>query len=329
VTAVAETEPVNADSERDAADDPALWYNYSDPEKSLIIGSDKTNGVDVFNLDGKRLSTNMAGRVNNVDLRYNFTLQGDTFDLVGGSNRTTKTLDFWRMNSSKGELTNLASIPTELPDVYGFCMYKSPVTGSFYAFINSKTGKVEQWRISEMDSSFHAVKVRELQLASQVEGMVADDSLAQLYVGVEGEGIYRFGAEETDSAEGQFVKKSGEANPNIEYDVEGLAIYYLNESEGYLVASSQGNYSYAVFQRDGENEYIGSFEIVDGAVDGVEETDGLELFHLPLGENYPAGILICQDGYNYEGDSKHAQNFKMISWKDIAGLFSPPLKSKD
>ncbi len=52
VTAVVETEAV--DSFGDAADDPAILVNPEEPEKSLVLGSDKTvgGGIYAYELDG-------------------------------------------------------------------------------------------------------------------------------------------------------------------------------------------------------------------------------------------------------------------------------------
>jgi 3-phytase len=83
--------------------------------------------------------------------------------------------------------------------------------------------------------------------------MVADDALGTLFVGVEDEGFYRFDALPTGSSRGTLLEASTAENPAIAYDVEGLALYAPNDSTGYLVASSQGNNSYAVFERTGKH----------------------------------------------------------------------------
>src|SRR5690606_39134089 len=50
----------------DAADDPAIWVHPDDPEKSLVIGTDKKLGLYVFDLEGRTLQTVPDGRMNNV-----------------------------------------------------------------------------------------------------------------------------------------------------------------------------------------------------------------------------------------------------------------------
>lgn len=321
-----QTETADAGIEDDAADDPAIWYNHKDPSKSLILGSDKKKGLDVFTLNGKRLHNYPVGRINNVDVRQGMPWDSITIDIAGGSNRTHNGMNFWRINGDNLSLSSIGILPTQLPDVYGFCMYHSPNTGSFYAFVNSKTGKIEQWKLSNSGDSIRGNLVRTLQLKGQVEGMVADDSLATLFVGVEQEGVYRFGADENDNPEGKLLAATTVANKNLLHDLEGLALYYGPGDQGYLLLSSQGNNSYAVFERSGDNVYIGSFEVVDGICDGSQETDGIDVFSWPLGDTYPSGLFICQDGFNYEGDVKVAQNFKMVHWADIAKAFNPPLQ---
>lgn len=328
VSAAAQTEPVSANVSDDAADDPAIWYNETNPANSLILGSNKKLGLDVFTLDGTRLMTDTVGRINNVDVRNGFSFNGEDIALAGGSNRDNVGMDFWRIHTDSLTLEYLTpnSIASGLPDVYGFCLYKSPTDGSVYAFVNSKTGKVEQWLLGSQNDSLTATLVRELQLPSQVEGMVADDQLANLFVGVENEGIYHFGAEPNDPVQGTYLERSGEDNSAIQYDVEGLTLYYLNDAEGYLLASSQGNNTYAVFERSGNFNYLGNFEVVDGAIDGTQETDGIDVSSHALGDLYPMGVFVVQDGENLESGSAQAQNFKMIRWEHIAQSFEPALK---
>ena len=101
-----------------------------------------------------------------------------------------------------------------------------------------------------------------------------------------------------------------------------MAIYAPSDSTGYLIASSQGNYSYAVYRRFG-NEYLTSFRIIDGAnIDGVEETDGLEVTPIALNPSFPKGILVVQDGFNYDEGKYRPQNFKIIDWQAIEEIIA-------
>src|SRR6056300_211779 len=54
IIAIAETEPVTTSG--DAADDPAIVINYSKPQQSIILGTDKRAGVYAYDLSGKKIS---------------------------------------------------------------------------------------------------------------------------------------------------------------------------------------------------------------------------------------------------------------------------------
>ncbi len=328
VVADLETTPVPAVAGEDAADDPAIWVHPTDINKSKIIGTNKKNGLAVYNLDGEEVFYYSVGKINNIDNRYNFPLNTDSIDILVGTNRSSNTLLIQKINKEDGSLEDISArlIVSEVDDVYGICMYKSQKTSNYYVFLNGKNGVIEQYLlIATPENKIDVELVRKLKVESQPEGMVADDENGILYVGEEDKGIWKFHAEPEDSIQGTLIANSGSENEFIEYDIEGLAIYYAEGGQGYLIASSQGNFSYAIFSRAGDNDYITSFRIADGEVDGVEETDGLDVINLALGDKFPNGLLVVQDGFNYEGDSLQNQNFKLVSWDKIASLTEPNL----
>jgi 3-phytase len=323
VTARFETSPVNQKKNEDEADDPAILIHPENPGKSIIFVTDKKGGLASYNLDGEELHNFHTGNMNNCNLRYNIKLNGDSIDVLGASNRTRHSLSLYRIREN-GMLDSIHSriITSQMQDeVYGLCMYKSPASGKTYVFMNSKAGEVEQWELFDAQNRLDDRLVRSFSVGTQTEGMVADDENQMLFLGHEEAGIWKFDAEPNGATEGVFIETSSEENPNIKYDIEDLAIYNSGNGEGYLVASSQGNYSYAVFERQGDNKYRGSFRIVDGEVDGVEETDGIEITSAPL-PGFSEGLLVVQDGYNYDGKKKKSQNFKLISWDDVEKLIS-------
>jgi 3-phytase len=322
VQAVVETEPVPQKKNADSADDPAIWIHPGDPGKSVIIGTDKKGGLATYDLRGNELHYYFTGNMNNCDVRYDFPLNGGTVDIVAASNRTFHSLSVFKIYEG-GKLDSLHSqiIRSQMEDeVYGLCMYQSKKSGKYYVFMNSKAGEVEQWELSGKEKRIDAKLVRSFSLGAQTEGMVADDETGIVYIGKEQAGIWKFDAEPKGTNKGTFIPNSSEENENIKYDIEGLAIYDSGNGNGYLIASSQGNYSYAVFERQGDNKYLGSFRIVEGAIDGVQETDGIEVTSAPL-PGFPKGFLVAQDGYNYDGRKKKSQNFKIIRWEDIKAKF--------
>jgi 3-phytase len=328
VVANIETDPVVSLYDEDAADDPAIWIHPENVEMSRIIGTNKKSGMAVYDLDGKQVFFYPVGNVNNVDVRYNFPLNDKKVDIVAASNRTHNSITLFIVEADSGSLVEASArmLKSEVIEVYGFCLYNDKETNKFYAFINGKEGKIEQWELfANEDDKIDGKIVRRLHVASQPEGMVADDEMNILYVGEEIRGIWKFDAKAEGDSIKTLIANSDSLNTNIVYDVEGLSIYYASEGQGYLIASSQGNFTYAVFERTGNNNYLGSFEVIDGDIDGSDETDGLDVINLNLGPKYPYGFFIAQDGMNYEKDSLMNQNFKVVAWEKIAKTFKPNL----
>src|SRR5437867_12086810 len=51
-----------------------------------------------------------------------------------------------------------------------------------------------------------------------------------------------------------------------------LAIYYAGGARGYLIASSQGNNTYKVYESGGENRFVLTIEPKAGRLDDVSDT---------------------------------------------------------
>jgi 3-phytase len=319
ITAVVETEPVpHAD---DAADDPAIWVDEDDPGRSTVIGTDKEGGLAVYDLGGRELQYLPDGPLNNVDLRSGFRLGGEEVTLVTAGNRADDTLAVYRVDPASRRLEDVAPEGVEVGITpYGSCMYRSAETGRAYAFVNSEDGEVEQWELRATPAgTVDARRVRELSVASQTEGCVADDERGRFYLGEEAEGIWRFGAEPSDGTEGELVDTTG-TDGHLTADVEGLAIAAGRDGDGYLVASSQGSGSYVLYERGGDNAFVGEFSIgAGGGIDGTSDTDGLEVTTAALGRRFPDGLLVVQDGDN-DGEN---QNFKLVDWADVVGPKGP------
>jgi 3-phytase len=335
VSPVAQTEMVK--SSGDAADDICIWYNAADPSASTIIATDKQSGLIVYDLNGKILHEYPVGEVNNVDIRQHFMLGGNHESIVGATNRTTNSLVFFKVDPQSRGLVQLETNPIvpKTGEVYGFTFFRSHNTqrnnqnfGKLYAVSIGTDGVLDQWELMDNNGKLFARYARIVRFSSKSEGMVADDENGNLFVGEEGVGIWKMPALPADGDKRELIADISKAE--MEADVEGLAIYYGANNKGYLIASSQGNNSYAVFSREAPHGYMGSFMIFgDGAIDGVSETDGIDVINLNLGSDYPKGVFIAQDGYNYDGENIVQQNFKIVKWDDIAGQFSPWLLIDD
>jgi len=315
---VIETEPVDHDG--DAADDPAIWVHPTDPSKSAIIATDKKGGLLVYDLSGKRLQYLPDGKMNNVDLREGFKLGGKTVTVIAASDRTRKAIALYTIDPETRMLTSIADgvQATNLSDPYGLCMYRDR-RGETFVFVSDPDGLVRQWRLLPTPAGRVRVEaVRDIRFDSQTEGCVADDETGALYVAEEDVALWKMGADAKAGSARKAIARVAD-NPSLKDDLEGVGLYALPKGEGYLIVSSQGDNSYAVFRREGDNAYVGSFVVTangDNGVDGVSETDGLDVTSAPLGVGLESGAFVAQDGRNI-APQEH-QNFKLVPWSSIA-----------
>lgn len=334
-----ETDPVSHSGDR--ADDATVWIHPTDPGKSVIIGTDKDDsdgGLAVYDLTGSQLYFVKGGKMNNIDVRYNFPLGNKKIDIIAVSNRTDNSIAIFTIDPDTRQLTNIAArtIYIGIEEAYGFCLYQSWQTNKYYAFVNDKNGEVEQWELFDnSNGKIDALSVRSFDVGGQTEGMVADDRFAFLYVGEEDDGIWKYGAEPNDPTDdtSRVLVDTTDDGGHLAADVEGLAIYYATAGQGYLIASSQGEGSsghplkdtYTVYRREGNNDFVMSFRIVDNdalGIDHVSNTDGIAVVSVSLGPLFPKGLFLAQDGSN-SGDN---QNFKLVPWENIAEAVTPNLK---
>ncbi|UYO30340.1 phytase [Bacillus halotolerans] len=322
VTAKGETDPVASGD--DAADDPSIWVDAKHPEKSKLITTNKKSGLVVYDLDGKQINSYEFGKLNNVDLRYDFPFNGKQIDIAAASNRTEgkNSIEVYAIDGEKGELKSITDpkhpISTDISEVYGFSLYHSQKTGAFYALVTGKQGEFEQYEIADNGKGYvTGKKVRQFKLHSQTEGLVADDEYGNLYLAEEDTAIWKFNAEPSGGSQGKVIDYA--SGKHLTADIEGLTIYYAPDGKGYLIASSQGNNSYAMYERQAGNQYIANFEITDGEkIDGTSDTDGIDVLGFGLGPKYPYGIFVAQDGENIENGQAVNQNFKIVSWEQIS-----------
>lgn len=297
----------------DAADDPAIWVNPNEPAASRIIGTDKKHGLLSYDMSGKQVQLLPTGRLNNVDLRYGFNWGGSAGDIAVASQRDHNSLSVYHIDAATGELTHRAEISTGLDEIYGLCMYQN--ADDFYAIANGKSGRFEQYLLAVNDGKVTGKKVREFSVDTQPEGCVADDARGQLFVGEEDVGIWALSAKADAAANLEPVKM---IDAELADDVEGLALYPASNSR-YLIASSQGDNTYLVLESQAPYRTLGKFRVAANAaagIDGISETDGLEVTHRSLGKGYEQGAFIAQDGHNVMPEQP--QNFKAVSWQAIA-----------
>jgi hypothetical protein len=157
-------------------------------------------------------------------------------------------------------------------------------------------------------------RARTFDVGNITEGCVADDLLGHLYMAQETAGIWKYGAE-PDAGDARTMVDSTDGG-NLVADVEGLSLYYAGSDLGYLFASSQGESRVAVYEREGDNAFLGKFDVAaNGPIDEVTGSDGLDITNFPLDGPFDAGLFAIHDTDNEGAD---ASNVKLVSYGAIA-----------
>ena len=307
-------------SQGDAADDPAIWVHPQTPALSRVLGTNKQQGLEVYDLQGKRVQHLPVGRLNNVDVRPGFELGGRTVDLAVATNRDHNSLSVFSIDRATGTVQAAGEIATPVTDIYGLCLFKAP-SGEIYSFANDKDGTFVQHRLYAKGDKVEGELVRQFKVATQPEGCVADDRNQRLFLGEEDVAVWAVDARPDQPATLTSVIKVG--GP-VHDDIEGMGLYQT-EKDNYLVISSQGNDSYVVVDAEPPYALRGAFRVgVNAAagIDGASETDGLEVTSANLGGAWSKGMLVVQDGRKRMPEQ--AQNFKYIPWGEVAKALRLP-----
>ncbi|MEU0486452.1 phytase [Streptosporangium sp. NPDC006013] len=189
----------------------------------------------------------------------------------------------------------------------------------------------------------------------QFEGVAVDQKSGVLYAAQEDVGLWRlrlplgsggqptlidkvtdFGIHDAYDKESEECrpidpKAKGFGGNRLTADAEGVDIYYGPGSTGYVIVSSQGDDTFAVYDRQGRNAPLGGFR-VKGAkeADDVNGSDGLAVTNRPVGD-YRQGLLVTHDepetGPDVD-DERDATNFSYVSWGEIASALSLKVTTK-
>lgn len=399
VTAGIETPTVYDDKEGGSADadDPAVWVHPRNPELSIVIGTLKKAGLDVYGLDGRRLQHipaprapregAAAGRFNNVDVVYGFELGGKKTDLALVSDRGRDRIRAYAIDPSAvaagrpplKDVTAADVAPVFAPDEaavdeqrtsYGLTAFKDD--GDAYVVVSQRERtRLRLLQLKDRDGRVGYKTEDTLDLPDtftlpngtkwtpcadpgelpQVEGMAVDQEKHVLYAAQETVGLWRIRIDDEkfekpklidrvrdygtpwayDEQEEECVVDTendpGFGGEHLSADVEGVTVYHAKGGSGYVLASSQGDDTFAVYGRERDNAYLGSFAVTDGAVDGVQHSDGSTVVNVPLGRSFPKGLLVTHDGQaGPAGGDRAGTNFKFVRWDAVAEAFPRPLK---
>lgn len=313
------TEPVKYDT-----DDPAIWINKSNPSQSLIIGTDKDadGALYVFDLKGKIIANKVVRglkRPNNVDLAYGLLLNGRPTDIAITTERMTHKLRIFSLPDMKpvdqgGIDVFVGETGPEYRDLMGIAIYTSK-DGKMYAIVGRKNGPKTGgylWQYLLQDDGTGHVKATlvrkfgEYSGKKEIEAIAVDNEMGYVYYSDEQTGVRQYYA---DPAKGD-KQLAIFGTTGFQADHEGISIYKLTDSTGYILVSDQGANRFQVFSREGTNKDPFAHKLLKIADVQAQQSDGSDVVSIPLNDTFKHGLFVAMS------DDK---TFHYYRWEDIAG----------
>lgn len=328
------TEPVRHDT-----DDPAIWINPQDPAQSLILGTDKDadGALYVYNLDGKIIEDKVVRnlqRPDNVDVAYGLLLNGQPTDIAVVTERLTHKLRIYSLPDMRpvdngGLEMFVGETGPEFRALMGIAMFKNPA-GEISAVVGRKNGPTDGtylWQYALTDDGTGHVKASLLRKfgnysgKKEIEALAVDNALGYVYCSDEGVGVRKYHA---DPAKGN-EELALFATQDFTKDHEGISIYSLTDSTGYILVSDQEANRFHVFSREGTATNPHDHQLLKIVNVSTSNSDGSDIVSVPLNENFKHGLFVAMSS---------DKTFQLYRWEDLAGQelqkFSPrePLSRK-
>ncbi|MBL7736394.1 MAG: phytase [Chitinophagaceae bacterium] len=297
-------------------DDPAIWINKENPATSVILGTDKETdgGLYVFDLQGKIINK-VTGlkRPNNVDIAYDISLGGKSLDVAVTTERETNKLRFF-------SVPELAPLDEDGIEVFtgeaergpmGVAFYRRPTDSAFFVIVGRKTGPAEGylWQYKLVDDNGKIA----LQLArkfgrfsgkKEIEAIAVDQSLGYVYYSDEQVGIRKYHADPNKGNEELTLFGEGD----YKADNEGISIYALSDSTGYILVSNQSNSSFNVYPREGAEGNPHLHQRITEIPVSTLESDGSDVSSVSL-PGFEGGIFVAMSA---------DKTFQYYRWVDIS-----------
>ena len=302
------------------SDDPAIWINRANPEKSIVFGTDKdelNGGVYAFDLNGKIIPEKSITNIkypNNVDIAYDFRINDSTLtDILVFTEREQHQIRVYAVPSmmpldNGGFKVFEDEAAIELKRPMGVGLYTQPETGKTYAIVSRKNGPAKnylyQYELLAEAGNLKALLVRKFGNFSgkkEIEAIAVDNSLGFVYYSDEGAGIRKYFADPSKGNE----EISVFGGTHFKEDIEGIAIAAFQAEQGYLIVSNQQSHNFNIFRRV-DNSFVKTINL------GTIETDGCDVTPFSLGSKFPKGLFVSmndqQNFYFHSLDSLQLAN---------------------
>lgn len=283
------TEPVGTDP-----DDPAIWVHPRQPEKSLVLGTNKTSAAEggalyVFGLDGK-----IRQIVSGLDRPNNVAVSGS---LAVVTERLKSRLCFFHITDSVKPLSTLGTLPVfagqrgDSAAPMGVATYQRPRDKALFVIVGRKSGPVsgylEQWRLTVSETRVTGKLVRRFGSYSgkkEIEAIAVDNAAGLVYYADEGFGIRCWPAD-PDAPDANRERRIF-AKTGWKGDHEGIALWGRFVVCTDQIAGGSLHYGFEKTNPDAPRFVIRG---------GADETDGIEICDKPLGKRFPHGLLVAMN----------------------------------
>ncbi|SMD45265.1 3-phytase [Aquiflexum balticum DSM 16537] len=311
-------------------DDPAIWINKADPEKSLIIGTDKDKdgALYVFDLKGKIMDSLVVRglqRPNNVDVSYGLSFGGEEIDFAVTGERLTSKLRFFKLPGmleiqEGGIEVYLGELQPDYRDLMGVAVYYDKDNGKHYVIAGRKNGPTDgtylwQYLIKTDQGQLELELVRKFGQYSgnkEIEAIAVDNELGYIYYSDEGVGVRKYYADpEKGNDELALFATEG-----FTLDHEGISIYKHEDGTGYILVSDQEANFFHVFPREGSSENPHLHTLIAKLPMSTVSSDGSEVINFNINPEFPKGLFVAMS------DDK---TFQIYDWRDLENYI---MKSK-
>ncbi|MBT1704609.1 phytase [Chryseosolibacter indicus] len=307
------------DSVRHDSDDPAVWINRQDKSKSLILGTDKggdtgDGAIYVFDLNGKEVKDKTVHgikRPNNIDIAYDFNINGKLTDIAVLTERLTNSIRVFSLPEMKpldnGGIPVFESDTARAP--MGVALYTDANKNTF-AIVSRKNGisgeYLWQYRLEASNGFITGKVVRKFGNYSgkhEIESVAVDNELGYVYYSDEGAGVRKYYAHpDSTNTELAFFGQIGFTDNH-----EGISIYKKSGTKGYILVSDQQANQFMVFSRDGSLSNPHDHQLIKVIKASTRESDGNDATSDAL-PGFPKGLFVAMS---------NDRTFQVYRWEDF------------
>ncbi len=236
----------------------ALWLHPTDLSRSLVVGANGDAGLVLYALDGSVRGSIGKGRSDFVAVAYGFDAGAGAGALLVAQDLPAGALRAWTIDAA-GKPRELTTAPLVVGDeLTGLCLYRSALSGKFYAFAATGSGQLQQWELSPQRGGVRGRIVRSIPVGSGIGPCAVDEADDAVYVADESVGIWRIAAEpEADLAERRLLDLTAPRG-QLGEEAKGIAIVASGETR-YLLAADEEAAAVDVYALP-EGRHVGQFQ---------------------------------------------------------------------